>query len=139
MTDQPEVFLGFDYGSKRIGVAVGQSVTQSARPLETVRTRNDKPDWGAITRLVRTWRPTCLIVGMPLNMDGTEQETTRRARRFSRQLGGRYALPVYLVDERLSSAEAELRLKSQGRPDDDVDPVAAQLILETWFSEKPVG
>ncbi len=135
MTGQAEVFLGFDYGSKRIGVAVGQSITHSARPLETVCSRNDRPDWQAITRLVHTWQPTGLVVGLPVNMDGTEQEATHRARRFSRQLAGRYALPVHLVDERLSSVEAELRLRDQGHLGDEVDPVAAQLILETWFSQ----
>ena len=137
MTGEPEVLLGFDFGVKRIGVAVGQSITRSARPLRTVRAKRDKPDWAIITDHIRTWQPTSLVVGLPLNMDGTDQDNTYRARRFSRQLEARYALPVHLVDERLSSAEAESRLRAQGRPDDEVDPVAAQLILETWFSQRP--
>ena len=138
MTGPAGVFLGFDYGSKRIGVAVGQSITHSARPLETVYSRDDRPDWQAITRLVETWQPTDLVVGLPVNMDGTEQEATRRARRFSRQLAGRYALPVHLVDERLSSVEAISRLRDKGQSGNQVDPVAAQLILETWFSKSPL-
>ncbi|MDJ0861433.1 MAG: Holliday junction resolvase RuvX [Gammaproteobacteria bacterium] len=136
MSKAPAVLLAFDFGAKRIGVAVGQSVTASARPLRTVRVSGRRPDWAAITDLVRTWQPTCLVVGLPLNMDGTEQETTHYARRFGRQLEARYHLPVHWVDERLSSVEAQNRLRTQGRPDDEVDPVAAQLILETWFSER---
>ncbi len=138
MRAEPEVLLGFDYGVKRIGVAVGQSITGSAQPLKTARARHDKPDWATITDLIRTWQPTCLVVGLPLNMDGTEQDTTVKARRFGRQLEARYSLPVHLVDERLSTAEAESRLRSQGQHDSEVDPVAAQLILETWFSQRPI-
>ncbi len=137
MRGGPEVLLGFDYGAKRIGVAVGQSITGSARPLKTARARHDKPDWETITELVRTWQPTRLVVGLPLNMDGTEQDITNKARRFGRQLEARYSLPVHLVDERLSTAEAESRLRAEGLHDDEVDPVAAQLILETWFSQRP--
>ncbi len=135
MTEEPGVLLGFDYGAKRIGVAVGQTVTGSARPLKTVRARNDKPDWLKISELVSTWQPTGLVVGLPLNMDGTEQDTTDKARRFGRQLEGRYRLPVHFVDERLSTVEARARLHAQKRPADERDPVAAQLILETWFSQ----
>ena len=89
MRAEPEVLLGFDYGVKRIGVAVGQSITGSAQPLKTARARHDKPDWATITDLIRTWQPTCLVVGLPLNMDGTEQDTTVKARRFGRQLAAR--------------------------------------------------
>ncbi len=137
MTAEPEVLLGFDFGAKRIGVAVGQSVTGSARPLKTVRARNNKPDWPGISELVSAWQPTGLVVGLPLNMDGTEQDTTDRARRFGRQLEARYRLPVHFVDERLSTVEAQARLRTRGRPDDELDPVAAQLILETWFTQQP--
>ncbi len=136
MRPEPEVLLGFDYGVKRIGIAVGQSITASARPLKTARAKDHKPDWTTITELIRTWQPTSLVVGLPLNMDGTEQDITDKARRFSRQLEARYALPVHLVDERLSTAEAQSRLRAQGQHDDEVDPVAAQLILETWFSQR---
>ncbi len=137
MTREPEVLLGFDFGVKRIGVAVGQSVTGSARPLKTVRARNNKPDWPGISELVSTWQPMGLVVGLPFNMDGTEQDTTNRARRFGRQLEARYRLPVHFVDERLSTVEARARLRTRRRPDDELDPVAAQLILETWFTQQP--
>ncbi len=125
--------LAFDFGLKRIGVAVGQTLTGTANPLQTVAVRRDTPDWPAITRLIETWAPNALVVGMPLNMDGTEQEMTRCAKRFGRQLEGRFGLPVHLVDERLSTREAKTRLSSVGRGKAEADPVAAQVILESWL------
>ena len=88
MTDDPRTLLAFDFGLKRIGVAVGQTLTGTANPLQTVAVRRDTPDWPAIARLMETWAPNALVVGMPLNMDGTEQDMSRRARRFGRQLEG---------------------------------------------------
>lgn len=126
--------LGFDFGLKRIGVAVGQTQTRSANPLKTVAVKREHPDWRAIAALIDTWAPDALVVGLPLNMDGTEQDMTLRARRFGRQLEGRFGLPVHLVDERLSTREARSRLHRQGRAEDGADPVAAQVILEDWFS-----
>jgi putative Holliday junction resolvase len=135
MTGRPEVVLGFDYGRLHIGVAVGQSVTASAQPLETVAGNGHRPDWEAISRLIHTWQPTRLVVGLPLNMDGSEQEMSHAARRFGRQLTGRYALPVDLVDERLSTREAGSQVwKARGRLA-ALDPVAAKLILESWLAE----
>lgn len=128
--------LAFDFGLKRIGVAVGQTQTLSANPIETVAVRRERPDWQAIAKLVETWTPDALVVGLPLNMDGSEQEMTLRARRFGRQLTGRFGLPVHLVDERLTTREAKFRLGREGRADEDADPVAAQVILEDWFSEQ---
>ncbi|PKM43677.1 MAG: Holliday junction resolvase RuvX [Gammaproteobacteria bacterium HGW-Gammaproteobacteria-1] len=131
MTDG--VLLGFDYGTKRIGVAVGQTLTGSARALATVSARDGKPDWDAITRLITQWQPAALVVGLPVHMDGTEHERTARARRFGNQLGGRYNLPVHSVDERLTSYEAEQELRAQGKKVQDIDPLAAQLILQSWL------
>lgn len=137
--------LGFDYGTRHIGVAVGQALTGDARPLETLGTVNDKPDWSAIARLIETWRPSALVVGIPLNMDGSEQDMTHAARRFARQLEGRFGLAVHPVDERLSSIEAAEQLHARGDEDPaggrrprrrrGIDAVAAQVILQTWFSE----
>nr|VFK23143.1 MAG: putative holliday junction resolvase [Candidatus Kentron sp. MB]VFK28318.1 MAG: putative holliday junction resolvase [Candidatus Kentron sp. MB]VFK74203.1 MAG: putative holliday junction resolvase [Candidatus Kentron sp. MB] len=127
--------LGFDPGGKRIGVAVGQTLTNTANPLETIAVKHDVPDWKAIDRLINTWEPDGLVVGLPLNMDGTEQAMTLIARQFRNQLARRYRLPVYVTDERLSTREARERLACEGRLDDADDPVAAQVILETWFSE----
>lgn len=132
----PRIFLGFDFGSKRIGVAVGQELTRSARALVTLNNRNGAPDWEAITRLITEWQPAAMVVGLPLNLDGSDHEVTRLARRFGNRLSGRYNLPVYTMDERLSSAEAEAQLAEQGRYEKaDVDKLAAQLILQGWLEQ----
>ena len=128
---QPETLICFDYGEKRIGVAVGQTITATATPLETIRVRNNQPDWNRISGLIEQWRPAALVVGQPLNMDGTRQLLTDLAERFARQLEGRYHLPVHLADERLSTYEAKDRLQD----DHNLDPVAAQVILESWLLE----
>ncbi len=131
---RPRTLLAFDFGLKRIGVAVGQTQTGSANPLETVVVKRERPDWEAIAKLIKTWTPDALVVGLPLNMDGSEQEMTHRAERFGRQLNGRFGLSVHLVDERLTTREAKTRLQLDGRVDQDADPVAAQIILEDWLS-----
>ena len=128
---QPETLICFDYGEKRIGVAVGQTITATATPLETIQVRNNQPDWNRISRLIEQWRPAALVVGQPLNMDGTRQLLTDLAERFARQLEGRYHLPVHLADERLSTYEAKDRLQDVH----NLDPVAAQVILEAWLLE----
>ncbi len=129
--------LGFDYGLKRIGVAVGQELTGTASALTTVAARDGKPDWDAIGRLMDEWRPDAVVVGLPLNMDGSDHELSRRARRFGNQLHGRYNLPAHFIDERLSSLEAEALLKGRSRRKEDIDKLAAQVILETWLSAPP--
>lgn len=136
MSPPPRTLLGFDFGSKRIGVAVGQELTGTARALITLNNRNGAPDWGAISRLIEQWQPAALVVGLPLNLDGSDHEVTRLARRFGNRLRGRYNLPVYTIDERLSSAEAEALLAEQGRYEKaDVDKIAAQLILQSWLEQ----
>ena len=136
MTERTETLLAFDYGEKHIGVAVGQTLTGTANPLESIRVTRSHPDWAAISRIVNTWQPDALVVGLPLNMDGTEQTLTRRARRFANQLLGRYRLPMHLVDERLTTREARNRLACAGRAGADDHPVAAQIILESWLNER---
>lgn len=131
------VLLGFDYGPRKIGVAVGQTLTGTASPLETLRARQDQPDWDGIQRLIQTWQPEALVVGLPYNMDDTEVAWAGRARRFARQLEGRFRLPVHLVDERLTTREARHWLGPRATSLAAVDPVAAKLILETWLSEQP--
>jgi len=132
--------LGFDFGLKRIGVAVGQRITGSATPLTTLQSRDTKPDWKAITALIEEWRPAVLIVGEPRHLNGDVSEMTHAAHRFSRQLEGRFQLPVALVDERLSSREAERitrEARSAGRKrrvdKGDIDKLAAQIILQSWL------
>ncbi|MGD9164247.1 MAG: Holliday junction resolvase RuvX [Chromatiales bacterium] len=127
--------LGFDYGTRKIGVAVGQTLTGTATPLETLRLVNHKPDWARISRLIEEWRPEALVVGLPLDVDDSETDATVPARRFSRQLEGRFRLKVYLADERFTSFEARDRLGHKAKRREEYDAMAAKLILETWFNE----
>lgn len=132
--------LGFDYGHKRIGVAVGQLLTRSATPLTRVDSRGNKPDWAAIARLIDEWKPDALVVGIPYHMDGSEQPTTAAARRFCRQLEGRHRLPVYTAEERLSSYVVESRLSGATDSCADIDALAAQVILQDWLQQhEPVA
>jgi len=124
--------LCFDYGEKRIGVAVGQTLTGTATPLATLPAREGAPDWARVAALVAEWSPDALVVGLPLNMDGTEQALTGRARRFANRLRGRHALPLHFADERLSTREA--RGREGGVPREGRDAVAAQVILEGWMA-----
>lgn len=132
--------LGFDYGKQRIGIAVGQCLTGSVTPLTTLKAINQKPDWDSISKLIAEWQPDLLVVGLPLHMDGTEQEMTNAARRFGNQLKGRYNLPVAWMDERLSSDEAEAILRSRGGKTrsnkQEIDKIAASLILQSWLDQK---
>ena len=143
MNGGPRTLLGFDYGLKRIGIAVGQELTGTASPLETLTASANGIDWGAIQHLIAEWKPHALVVGLPLNMDGTEHEMTTAARQFAARLRNKYGLPVYEVDERLSSIAAEERLqadpaKRSQRKDrrDRIDREAAQIILQTWLNEQ---
>ena len=128
--------LGFDYGTAKIGVAVGQTLTGTATPLETLRTVRNKPDWQGIERLIETWQPAALVVGLPFQMDNKEAEIADRAKRFSRQLSGRYGLQVHLVDERLTSREARNQAGKHIKSIERLDAIAATLILETWLSDR---
>lgn len=134
--------LGFDFGLRRIGVAVGQTLTASARPLATVN-HGDAPDWARIDALLREWRPVALVVGLPLGLDGGEQPITRRARAFGVALTERSGLPVHYHDERYSSREADARFVAQRqagtkrrRHAADLDAMAAAIILESWFAAR---
>ena len=105
----PSTLLCFDFGSKRIGVAVGQTVTGTASPLLTIGSHNNKPDWNKIDEVLSDWRPDAIVVGIPLTMHGTAQTMSEAAERFARQLEGRFHMPVYRMDERLSTFEARDR------------------------------
>ena len=132
--------LGFDYGTRQIGVAVGQTLTGSANPLRELRARDGIPDWDQIGALLKEWQPDALIVGLPLNMDGSPSEMSARAEKFARRMHGRFQLPVHCVDERLSTFEAKQTLRDSGRGaptsyrDNPVDSLAAALLLETWLA-----
>ena len=133
--------LGFDFGHKKIGVASGQSLTGTGSPLPALISHQQQPDWDGIASLVAEWSPDALIVGLPLNMDDSESELSARARRFGRQLHGRFRVPVWMVDERLSTREAREQMGGKARkgPDPRVDSLAAALIIETWFSDGGVA
>ncbi len=135
---QPRVVLGFDFGEKRIGIAVGQELTATARGITTLISRNRQPDWDSITRLMEEWQPNAIVVGRPLHLDGTEVAITKLAHRFGNRLAGRYNLPVYTMDERLTSYEAEQQLaEEQGNySKEEVDMRAAQIILQCWLNQQ---
>lgn len=133
--------LGFDVGSRRIGVAIGSAFSVGARALAMIDVRADGPDWGALDRLHKEWRPNGLIVGDPLTLEGDDQPNRKRAHAFARQLQQRYKLPVLLVDERSSSVEAARRFaveraegRKRRRDAASLDAVAAAVIIERWLS-----
>ncbi len=140
MTARREVVLAFDYGTRRIGVAAGQTATGTAGAAGTVDVAG-APDWAALERCVRDWSPDRLLVGLPYNMDGTETPLTGSCRAFASELARRFGLPVELVDERLTSAAAQADLRDARRSGartrrvkrEDIDANAARLILETWL------
>ncbi|MDH5300889.1 MAG: Holliday junction resolvase RuvX [Gammaproteobacteria bacterium] len=132
--------LGFDYGRLRIGVAVGQTLTASASPLCVLKARDGQPVWDEVEALLKQWQPDALIVGKPMHMDGNPHEVTVAATKFGNRLHGRYGLPVFMVDERLSSVEAEEQLrdlsdrKRSGKI--ELDSMAAKVIVETWLAQQ---
>jgi len=132
--------LGFDFGMKNIGIAVGQELTATANPLTAIKARDGIPDWSHIEKLLKEWQPDLLIVGLPLNMDGTEEEMTAAAKRFGNRLNGRFNIPVEWQDERLTTYEAldqmGIRSKMDSRQRSDVDQLSAQLILQSWLNQQ---
>ena len=138
MPDQPshKILLGFDFGTSRIGVAIGQVITKSANPLVILKAQHGNPDWAEIEALIHTWHADALVVGIPYNMDGSEQPITTAARQFGKQLEKHFNLPVYLIDERLTTVEAKQQMFDQGYASTElqfVDSYAAKLILESWL------
>ncbi len=132
-------FLGFDYGKRHTGVAVGSRHSGTAQPLALLSARGREPDWDAIGRLIETWQPEGLVVGLPLNMDGSDNAMTRAARAFGEALRARYNLPVHMVDERLSSRAATDLLLEAGVPlkrhKHLIDQRAAQTILQAFLHD----
>lgn len=133
-----QTLLAFDYGLKNIGVAYGQSVTGTARELSPLKARDGVPDWEQVNKLIKEWQPQLLLVGLPLNMDDTESELSQRARKFANRLHGRFALPVEMFDERLTTRMAKEEAWERGHKGDfgsaPVDSIAARLLLESWFN-----
>ena len=129
--------LAFDYGTRRIGVASGQEMLGTGQPVAMIPARDGIPDWSRVEALLQEWQPDLVVVGLPLNMDDSEGEMCARARKFGNRLHGRYHVAVEMVDERLTSFEANGEVMAAGGSRDfgrhGVDDRAAVLILETWF------
>ena len=131
--------MAFDFGLRQIGVAVGNCLLGTSQPLPILRAREGVPDWQVVDGLIDEWRPDLLVVGDPLNMDGSAGELCERARKFGRRLHGRLGLPVTMTDERLSSFVAKQNRREHGHRGDfkeqPIDSYAAELILQTWLAE----
>lgn len=132
--------MAFDFGTRRIGVASGQELLGTGKPLAMLPARDGVPDWDQIGRLLEEWKPDRVLVGLPLNMDDTENDMCARARKFGKRLHGRFHVEVEMVDERLTSFEAKGDVMASGGSRDfgrdGVDDRAAVLILETWFHQQ---
>lgn len=140
MSQQIEKILGFDFGLKRIGVAVGQTITYSASPIGTVQAKQGEPDWHNIDKLIQTWHPQALIIGRPTHLDGSEQEITKASDEFAKTCEQRYDLPVFRVDERFTSLAAKEYLIEKVQTTKPIkpqlDPISAKLICELWLKEQ---
>lgn len=151
-TDAIHSVLGFDYSLRKIGVASGQAITKTASPLKTIICANKQINWTEIDHIVQEWRPDALIVGLPLNQEGLEQDSSKSARYFGDTIANRYKLPVFYMDERYSSREASHLLGYDGntsprrifhsgkkaakkkRMGEDIDSMAATIILQSWLN-----
>ena len=135
---KPVTVMSFDYGTEKIGIAIGQSISSTAEPLTIIRAKDGIPNWSQITSLIESWRPNFFVVGLPYNLDGSDSKLLQRALKFAHRLNGRFNIPTFGIDERLSSKAATEKFKT-GNPKNsvrnEIDDVAAQIILETWFSE----
>jgi putative Holliday junction resolvase len=135
------VILGFDFGMKYIGVATGQTITKTATPVTCIRAIDGIPDWQEIEQLIKTWQPTELIVGIPLNMDDSSQLLTHCATKFANRLKHKFKLPVHMVDERLSTWEAKHRLTTNiknptSKQLAQINATSAAILIEQWFTEQ---
>ena len=139
MGEAARVFLGFDFGTRHLGIAVGSTASGRAEPLASLPVRQNLPEWAALDRIIAEWKPATLIVGLPLNMDDSDNDMTRAARKFGQRLQGRYNLPVRWVDERLTSVDAKNALVEARVPwkrrKAQVDKLAACNILQAYLDE----
>jgi putative Holliday junction resolvase len=142
ITNKIQTLMGFDYRKKRTGLAMGHRLLQSANGIGFVNATDGKPNWEQLDAFVKEWQPDAFVVGLPLNMDGSESDMSKRANKFSKRLHGRYGKPSFTIDERLSTFAAKEEAKSRGHKghykSDPVDALAAQFILETWLNQYPL-
>lgn len=133
----PNTLLGFDFGTKSIGVATGQMITATAQPIAAIKANDGIPNWETVEAVIKEWKPDLIIVGLPLNMDGTEQPITQRAKKFGNRLTGRFGVKVAFQDERLTTASAKEFIFERGGykalEKGKIDSVSAALILEGWM------
>ena len=132
--------IGFDFGKRYIGVAVGQELTGSASPLGSIKANDGIPNWPELEKFVKEWQPHLIVVGLPLNMDGTEQQLTLDAKKFGNRVKGRLGIDVVFQDERLTTADAKEQLFSRGGyknlKKDNIDAESARLIIESFFERQ---
>lgn len=132
-----QTILAFDFGTKSIGCAIGQTITQTARMLTSFKAKDGIPDWPQIEKILEEWQPNLIIVGLPLNIDGTEQPLTQLARKFANRIHGRFGFQVILHDERLTTVEAKASIFEKkgyrGLDKSKIDATAAAIILTSWF------
>ncbi len=138
--------MGVDFGLRKIGIAIGQSITQTATPLTRVYAKNGEPDWNEFDRLVKQWQPEAFVVGKPIDMDGTPCDIYEAVQGFCEKLTARFQKPCFQMDERLSSFEAGQHIAAQQRPHKKaierrkvIDSIAAKLILESWFRNPSIN
>jgi len=144
--NKPSSLLAFDFGLKQIGVAYGQTLTNSAKGIAIIKAVDGVPQWSEVGAVIELWKPNIALVGLPINMDGTESALSGRTRKFARRLHGRFNIEVQMVDERLTSREAksfvrEQSGRQQGRSHDltKIDHIAAALILQSWLNDPTLG
>lgn len=134
-----KTIIAFDFGTLSIGIAIGQEITATARPVTAIKAKDGKPNWLDIKKIIQEWQPELAIVGLPLNMDGTEQPISNQARKFAHRLHGRFGIQVTLHDERLTTIEARAQLFNQGGyralNKSKIDSISAVIILESWFEQ----
>ena len=129
--------MGFDFGLKKTGVAVGQMLTKTTTPIGILKVKQGHPNWDEVSALIAKWQPSALVVGIPVNQDGSDMHHSELARKFVRQLHGRYQIEVHTIDETLSTREAYARLEEMGHQrlgSKQVDDLSACLILESWMA-----
>lgn len=136
----PQSLLGFDFGTKSIGVATGQMITATAQPINAIKANDGIPNWDIVEKVIKEWQPDLVVVGLPLNMDGSEQPITQRAKKFANRLNGRFGVKTALQDERLTTASAKEFIFERGGfkalDKGKVDSVSAALILESWMESQ---
>jgi putative holliday junction resolvase len=140
MSSPSRTVLGFDFGKKHIGVAIGQELTGTARALGSLKANDGTPQWPQVQKYIDEWQPDLVIVGLPLNMDGSEQPMTQDSKRFANKVAGRFGVKVVLQDERLTTAAAKEQLFSHGGfrnlSKDNIDAESAKLIIESFFAQQ---